>query len=373
MKLIYVGPYYFTAPIFKSTTRDIIPGVYEPIKDSFQEIYLLTIGANTYLLDEVPEICPKIRLLKIIETNCSPVSYIKFIIKSVKFVKQNNIDVVTNLYGTISFGFDASIIGLLSGKRVVLLAGNNEILTRKILGKYNKLFGKVRYLFDKCREFIALNLSSSVIIFTPLPARFEDVKSKILNKKKVVFCPRGIDTGKYSPKARIPKKRKKFLVGYVGRKSHEKGFDLICEAAGYLIDKKDIEFIFVGSFEPGRDKNIRYCGYMDYHELLDVYNDLDVLLLPSRTEGFPRVVGHAMSMAKACIVSRHLFEGYFEDGKDAVFCEVNPKDIAEKILHLYNNPEVLEEISKNARGFVLKNLDSKKWGKVYRDVLLGIS
>lgn len=372
-KVAIIGPYHFEYPTHKDTAFEVIPNMYRSIDAGVSDVYLITGNQVTPMVGEMVHALPKLKLLEIAESIGQPLKYLRYIMNACKKIKKNKIGVITALYGATSFGFDAALIGFFSRTPVLIMAGNREIYTHRIIGLYEGIKGKIRLLADWFREFVALNLSTIVINFAPGLHRAQELSHRTLNKSKIVFCPKGVDTEAYMPrKNKFQEESDVFTVAYVGRKSAEKGYHFVIEAAELLKDLP-LQYIFAGNFDPGKKGNVKFVGYIDPRELKHFYNSIDAVVLPSFTEGFPRVIGNAMASGKPCIISRHLFDGYFTDKENVIFCETNAEDVARKILLLYENPELAREIGLNAREFIVNNLDKKKWWPVYRSLLLGLS
>ncbi|MFM7034246.1 MAG: glycosyltransferase family 4 protein [Planctomycetia bacterium] len=106
------------------------------------------------------------------------------------------------------------------------------------------------------------------------------------------------------------------LVGTVGRFNRVKGIDIFVTAAGLIAAKHPgVHFLLAGR---GMDfKNpvlaslIAATGCAERFHLLGERDDvpaclsaLDVYCMPSRSEGFPNVVGEAMAVGTPCVVTR---------------------------------------------------------------------
>lgn len=368
MKILYVGPYYFNPVNDTDTVYYIFRDFIEAIQDEFEAVYLLTGKSNSNYAKVVEEKYD----IKLITPNAMGhrrFSRISYILAGIKAVKRHQIDVVTSSFGGISYGFDACVIAKATKIRSVVRVAGNEIKTRLLNRIYGGMKGKVVFIIDILRQWLALNLSDAVIGMSPWEVN--RIKRIVFNKVRVHHCPRGVDTDAFRPlKKKEYKKDSFFKALYIGRQSREKGFDLVIKTARLLEDYERIKFVFAGDFEKKEEANRNFIGYIHPSNLQELYEDNSIVILSSRTEGFPQVIAEAMAMEKPCIVSRHLFEEYFEDGKDVLLCELNPNDIADKILYLYKNPGIAKEIGKNAREFILKHLDKRIWGQVYRDILL---
>lgn len=98
-------------------------------------------------------------------------------------------------------------------------------------------------------------------------------------------------------------------VGFVGRIHPDKGVDTLLEAARLCAQKgADLRYLFVGGDEGGRVSipvelydRVHFVGFMA--DPRPYYRAMDVLVLPSRREGFPNVVLEAAAMGVPAIVS----------------------------------------------------------------------
>jgi len=300
-------------------------------------------------------------------------SRVSYILAGIKAVRQFKIDVVTNTYGGISYGFDAWVIALMTGRRSVVRVAGNEIKTRSIIGRHRGLRGRLMYAIDYTRQWMMVNFSHAILAQSPWEV--ERLKGIALVRSGHIYCcPRGVDLKVFRPEPPGSKGQTDvpFTVLYVGRESLEKGYDLVLEAARALRHREDICFLIAGEFQESHDPNVQYCGYVHPNKMAALYQQVDMLLLPSRTEGFPQAMAEVMAMGKPCVVSRNLFEGYFEDGEHALLCELDAEDIAKKILYLYENPAHADRIGQRARAFVVEHLDKQMLGVRYKKILLGL-
>ena len=93
----------------------------------------------------------------------------------------------------------------------------------------------------------------------------------------------------------------------------------------------------------------------------DIYNMIDVLILPSRVEGFPLVPLEAMMMKKSVIRSN--IEGAQDqiiEGKNGfLFESENSSQLADIIKKITLNPEILKELGKNAYQRAINNFSEE--------------
>ena len=116
----------------------------------------------------------------------------------------------------------------------------------------------------------------------------------------------------------------KIRLLYVGRMSPEKGiFDFL-----KMFDqiKFDVHFSIVGNSENKNilNKNIKLFGYVaDPKSLIDIYDEHNIMILPSYTEGTPYVVDESLSRKRPVIIFEDI--DYIVRDKKGVF--VTKRDI----------------------------------------------
>ncbi|HIE27731.1 TPA: glycosyltransferase [Candidatus Poribacteria bacterium] len=371
MKVLYVGPYFFRQA-FQDFTISKITGyvfrdLYKAIEDFVDEIFWLTTAKIAFIEDELKEY----QKLKVIKVYHPPLiglnkikAHIQFIRIGYDLCKKEDIDIVTNISGDVH-AFDGLIMGKRAGKKVVVRVAGNQMASCCYRGKYDS-WRKFLLPADEIRARMLYQLADKVIVMSqPERGRI----AKYTNDEKICVCPRGIDTEKFDGKLAERNEGGSMMVLYIGRKSKEKGYDLAIEAAKMLEDTPQVKFLFVGDFEPKESKNIIFKGPVHPSQLVEIYSEADVVILPSRTEGLPQVALEAMSMRRPTILSHDVFDSLFPR-ELAVFCRLDPIDIVQKILYILKHPEESRVLGERGRKFIEENLSMKQMSVKYRQTLL---
>ena len=152
------------------------------------------------------------------------------------------------------------------------------------------------------------------------------IKERIARADRLQQIGNGIALARFDP-ARISDRERRqvraelgvgdheVLVGMIGRLVAEKGYLEAFEAARLVSQRvPEARFVFVGPFEHKRDAIqpdalerhgiagvARFLGYREDVERL--YAAMDIFMLPSHREGFPRSVMEAAAMGKPCVVT----------------------------------------------------------------------
>lgn len=139
-------------------------------------------------------------------------------------------------------------------------------------------------------------------------------------------------------------------VGYVGRLSPEKGYDLLLEVARR---HPEMEFRFAGFLREGEAMpqlpNVRLCGQIGPGQLARFYADARFIVVPSRCyEGFPMVLLEAASHGKPCVAPSH---GAFPelmslDGEATgrLFRPLDVDDLERNVVALWQSAEECERL-----------------------------
>ena len=269
------------------------------------------------------------------------------------------------LYGTIA----GRIVGLkkifnaITGLGHVFLAKNTNAIIYKIVMVfiYRKVF----------------NHKSSNLIFQNLEDRkfFESLKI-ITENKSFLIRGSGVDVNYYKRKKEIKKinLQKTIKIFFPSRIIKEKGIIELLEACQSLIDENvdlnlyipsDLSFhnrSFLSKKEIDKLKNKRWIKLLgQLSDLKPLYEDSDIVILPSWREGLSMALLEASSM-ECSIITTNVpgCNDIVKHGESGLIVPPHdPVSIKLAILFLINNPLISEKFGKNVRLSTIKKFNSE--------------
>jgi glycosyltransferase involved in cell wall biosynthesis len=179
-----------------------------------------------------------------------------------------------------------------------------------------------------------------------------------------------------------------FIVGYVGRITFEKGIEYLINALVDVVKITDrIKLVIAGDGnkktelqelvkELKLNKYVIFTGFIAHEDISSFYGLCDVVVLPSIwNEPLSRVLIESFYFNKPVIATRTGgTPEIIKDGENGLLVEPKNSDqIADKILFLYQNPEIHKRIQENAKDYSNRYLNSteltKQFIKMYQSVL----
>jgi glycosyltransferase involved in cell wall biosynthesis len=196
----------------------------------------------------------------------------------------------------------ANLIGVLAAK----MAGVKKIIATEMTLKDIAETGIKRFR-DKLIHPLSALVINRCSMFMVTSESIKDEWNKCIHPEKihVVYPPFNINKYNVLTNNRIYRDNSVKKVGFVGRLSKEKSVDTLINAFEIIRKKKtDVELLIVGqgseknmlinmTVKKGLEKHIHFSGYQE--NVFHFLNQMDILVLPSRTEGCPMVIIEAMA------------------------------------------------------------------------------
>lgn len=266
-----------------------------------------------------------------------------------KLVKENNIDIIQ------THGYKANVLGYFLKK----------VCKKPWIGfahGYTDENLKVR-LYNKLDKF--------VLRYPDIVVPVSDSLKKILTRsgvseKRIKIIYNAVDKNELRPDLTPEELKEKYeinnrekVVGVVGRLSPEKGVEVFLKAFKQTIDRfPSIKGIIIGDGQE-KEKLLNYCsnngmedkviftGYQN--NIANFYQIMDLLVLPSYSEGLPNVVLEAMSF-KIPVIATSVggVPEIITDGESGlIISSGNPEVMSDNIIYLLNDEEKRKKLGEN--------------------------
>jgi len=292
-------------------------------------------------------------------------------------------ELVTGLGRELSFdllhGFFAAYAGYLAayaarylGARLGATNRRNSAVPSVVSVRGNDLD---RLVFDSARApFIlyALEQADAVTAVT------RDLRHKVLalvNRQKVVHIPNSVDAELFYPSAPNVVLRDKlgldqgYVLGFVGEARAKKGLSLLLKAFAKVATKVDAHLLLIGGLRPKDEEvyqlfrrrnpqlSLHLVPYVPQSELVDYYNLMDLVLMPSLRDGLPNVLLEAMACERTVVASDvGGLSDVIENGQNGFL--VPPRDkqaLVEQILSALADADQRRVLGQAARATILRD------------------
>ena len=203
------------------------------------------------------------------------------------------------------------------------------------------------------------------------PERIEQIGNGIPLER---FDPASFAADRRAIRAELGYSDEHLVIGMVGRLVAEKGYYDAFEAARIVKQHvPNARFLFVGRFEPKFDaikpEDLERHGIADVAQFLGhrddvprLYAAMDIFMLPSHREGFPRSVMEAAAMAKPSVVTA--IRGCRQTVEDSVTGLMvplrDPPALAAALERLLSSADLRARMGSAAREKALREFDEKK-------------
>jgi glycosyltransferase involved in cell wall biosynthesis len=338
----------------------IIGGVHGNFKLLFGR--LIDKGHNIYLGTTItPEVEDFRKLgVKLIELPVFPsniFNLVKSIFLIVREVKINNIEVIHSSHRFTSV--IGKIAGLISGVPVNVSV-HEYFHNRRIVSRvWSK--GNIITPSEGLRDHLIKKYGSSPeainVINNPIDDRYVLAETKLNIVKKMI---------NYDPECKY--------IGCIGRLSVEKGVQYFIESISLLKNRHNIVFVIAGDgpemaflrkMAEKIDADIMFLGIVKgNYELISL---MDLIVIPSLSEGFGIIAAEAMLLSKPVIASKvgglpeiviHNETGYLVNSKSGF-------EIAECIKNLLENPDKIKIMGQRGRQISLNKYGLERYADCY--------
>lgn len=268
---------------------------------------------------------------------------------------------------------------LLKLKGTKVIYDVHEDYTKTILDKNrigNEYFIKfIAFLFNLVEQTSIMFFNKIIVVTTHIAKKYPKNKTIILRNLVILEVIDNIKVDNY--------KKSKPNIIYFGGLSENRGIiEIIC-AMKYLYNKADL--LFLGRWENEEYKrkcmnlkewkNVKYFGYVSYAEMFSIIKKANIGLINfypklNHIRSLPSKLFSYMACSLPMVVSNF---DYWQKlfGECALFADpYNPKDIANKILYLLDNPDVMKKMGERGRELIKEKYswesESKKLLDMYK-------
>ncbi|MEO8665833.1 MAG: glycosyltransferase family 4 protein [Ignavibacteria bacterium] len=247
----------------------------------------------------------------------------------------------------------------------------------KYAGNWQMEDPPLSYRFQKW--WLEKNFQKSIVTIN---GTWKDQKPHILNFENPCFDNEEL---KNAVKIGIDKNfDKKLTLCFAGALLKNKGVDLILMSLRNVRSKPEIEeLIFAGDGNERKryeemakdiDMKITFTGFLSRQELEKIYAMSHLILLPSESEGFPKVIAEAASFGCVPVVSDVSSIGqYFNETNSYLLKRITPEELSEKIHEAIMNRAKLKKRSlesmKAAGLFTYENYIKNLNEKILKEII----
>jgi len=235
----------------------------------------------------------------------------------------------------------------------------NKILEKRQLTHSDQLVSVSNYTAKKTLDIFKLHKPYTVIYNSvKVPEKFTTMDDNSFVKHRIVF------TGSVIPKKGVHELVEAMNIVF----AHYPEAELhIAGKNNYMINNTSFLDIMLNSLEKETYKSrVKFLGSVDRDTVLfPLLLSAEVCCFPSYSEAFALTSLESMAISKPVVFTK-LASGpeAIEDGVSGLLCDPkDPKDIAEKIMYYFENPDKAKEIAENGKKRVETLFSYDKWLK----------
>jgi len=220
-----------------------------------------------------------------------------------------------------------------------------------------------KLLENKRRKKFVTNILNKQGKIVVLAKQFKEKLMDLgVDGSKIVVSSTMVESKKYYPEKKSFSKP--FQVLFCANMVRQKGPYELLESVPLISNRfSDVQYIFIGNGKDlknlkliakklGIEQKVGFTGYISNSEKINIFKEAHVFAFPTYYgEGFSTVILEAMAagLPVICTPNAGLADA-ISDGKDGLLLKTmpsEPKEIAEKIIQLIENPELMKRMSAN--------------------------
>jgi glycosyltransferase involved in cell wall biosynthesis len=232
-----------------------------------------------------------------------------------------------------------------------------------------KLYHKMLFIYTKK----SLRVADSIVAVSNNTRKEIE---RVFRIKDVQVIHNGIDTNFFRPMDVQDKHPDKVKLLFVGNLTKRKGADLLPEIMRGLDDRFIIYYTLgLRTKKEFSDSRMIPLGVMTLFELVNMYNFCDIVIVPSRLEGFGYSAAEAMACGKPIVATNcSSLPELVTNEKGGFLCEMDDiNDFIQKIKTLANDDKLRRQMGKYNREKVLTEFDvsimSAKYNALYEKLI----
>lgn len=215
----------------------------------------------------------------------------------------------------------------------------------------------------------------------------DDIRKKIVNAgsspRKVHIIQNGVSVNRFNSNSSESKVRNELaiekdaiVIGTVGRLSEEKGHRHLLEVGKEMIKgQKNLVFLIVGDGPLREDlqkefesPHIVFTGFRS--DLPELYNAMDIFVLPSLTEGLPMALLEAMASKLPTVASRvgDVSTVIVEEKTGRLVSPGNEKELKDSLEYMIENEKIAAEMGESAYERVKDHFSSERMAADYLNI-----
>ena len=242
-------------------------------------------------------------------------------------------------------------------------------------------FGKFKYFLKK---IFALRFSTGIVSGSGTIKNFL-VEYFGIKNEKITLIYNGINYERFEKKRNLVFNLNSPTIGVVGRLEEVKGHIYLLEALKILKDKNSLcPDVFLAGDGASRgilkkyviENNLKFVKFLgNVHDVPDFFSKIDILVIPSLSEGFGLVVIEGMVSGKIVIASDiKAMQELIKNGQTGLlFKSQNPDSLADILLKVLNDKEIFKKLQNGALSFAEENkklFDVQEVSKSYQKLFV---